>query len=74
MRLPRGIAKVERISLQPGDRLVLTADRRLDDEEFQVLCERTRAWVRSLGLPDGGVIVLEAGVSLQVLEAVAVNA
>ena len=73
MKLP-GVAKIERLSLQPGDRLVLTVDRRLDDEEFQVLCERTRAWVRSLGLPDGGVIVLEAGVSLQVLEAVAVNA
>jgi hypothetical protein len=74
MKLPRGIAKVERLSLQPGDRLVLTVDRRLDDEEFQEMCERTRAWVRSLGLPDGGVIVLEAGMSLQVLEAVAVGA
>jgi hypothetical protein len=70
MELP-DVAKVERLSLKPGDRLVLTADHPLDEHEFHALTEQMRAWARDLGLPEGGVIILEAGLSLQVLEAAA---
>jgi hypothetical protein len=68
MELP-DVAKVERLSLRPGDRLVLSFDRYLDDAEFDEVTRRTREWVRDMGLPDGGVVVLEGGASLQVLEA-----
>lgn len=65
------VAKVERLTLRPGDRLVLTVDHQLDDYEFRNLTEQAREWARDLGLPEGGVIILEAGLSLQVLEAAA---
>jgi len=68
MELP-DVAKAERLSLRPGDRLVLTADHPMDEFEFHVFCERAREMARDLGLPEGGVIVLDSGVSLQVLEA-----
>lgn len=70
MELP-DVAKVERLSLQPGDRLVVSASHPLDDFEWHVLCERLRDWARDAGLPEGSVLVLEAGLSLQVLEAAA---
>jgi hypothetical protein len=65
------VAKVERLSLRPGDRLVLTVDHQLDEEEFGQLAKRMNAWLRSAGVPEaeGRVLILEAGVSLQVLEA-----
>ena len=67
MELPE-VAKIERLSLKPGDRLVLTVDHMLVDAEFDKLREQTRKWARDLGLPEGGVIILESGLSLQVLE------
>jgi hypothetical protein len=68
MELPE-VSKVERLSLRPGDRLVLTVDRLVDDREFDVLRERVGEWAQGLGLPENGVVILEAGLSLQVLEA-----
>jgi hypothetical protein len=62
------VAKIERLSLRPGDRLVLSVDHLLDDAELAGLREGVRAW----GLPEGSVIILEAGLSLQVLEAAAI--
>jgi hypothetical protein len=70
MELP-DVARIERLSLRPGDRLVLTVDHPLDDAEFSVLLERTRELARDLGLPEGGVIILDSGTSLQVLEGTA---
>jgi hypothetical protein len=61
------VAKIERLSLKPGDRLVLSVDHRLSDAEFAWLTESVRAW----DLPEGSVIILEGGLSLQVLEAAA---
>ena len=70
MDLP-DVAKVERLSLRPGDRLVLTTDHKLDGYEFHKLTEQVREWARDLGLPEGSILILEAGLSLQVLEAAA---
>lgn len=67
MELP-DVAKIERLSLPPGDRLVLTVDHLLDEYELHMLREQTREWARDLGLPEVVVIVLESGLSLQVLE------
>jgi hypothetical protein len=64
------VAKIERLSLRPGDRLVLSVDHPLDDVELTELAEGVRGW----GLPEGSVIILEAGLSLQVLEAAGVAA
>ena len=68
MELP-DVARVERLSLRPGDRLVLTCDHQLDDREWHVLSERMGAWAREVGLPKGGILILDAGMSLQMLEA-----
>ena len=67
------VAKVERLTLRAGDRLVVTVDHPMDEYEFHALTERLRAWLRSAGVTeiDGRVLILEAGVSLQVLEAAA---
>ena len=62
------VAKAERLGLRPGDRLVLTVDHLLDEVEFSALREQVRELADNLGLPEGGVIILEGGVSLQVLE------
>jgi hypothetical protein len=59
------VARVERLSLRPGDRLVLTVARSLDDAEFCALREQ----VGALGFPEGSVLILDSGMSLQVLEA-----
>jgi len=58
------VESVERLSLRPGDRIVLTSASRLDDEQFAELSQHIKSW----GLPeDVKVIILEAGLSLQVL-------
>ena len=63
MNLPE-VAKVERLSLRPGDRLVLSFDCRVSDEESDAILAEARAW----GLPEGTkVIILDRGQSLQVL-------
>jgi hypothetical protein len=63
------VAKVERLSLKPGDRLVLSVDHCLSDEEYHEITGRMDEWARAAGLPEGGFLILEAGQSLQVLEA-----
>lgn len=59
------VTKVERLTLRPGDRLVLSVDHELDDAGWAQVLDGVRRW----GLPEGSVIVLEAGLSLQVLAA-----
>jgi hypothetical protein len=59
------VAGIERLSLHPGDRLVLSLDCQLNDAEFASLKEYVRGW----GLPEGSVIIIDGGVHLQVLEA-----
>ena len=63
MELPE-VATAARLSLRPGDRLVLTFDARLTPEEYDTLSVQVKDW----GLPDDvKVIVLEGGATLQVL-------
>lgn len=68
MELP-DVAKVERLGLRPGDRLVLTVDHMLQDDEYSQLASLMKKWTHGLGLPENGVLILEPGASLQVLEA-----
>lgn len=69
MELP-DVATIERLSLRPGDRLVLSFDYQLDDTMFAALKEYVRGW----GLPEGSVIIIDSGARLQVLEAPATAA
>ena len=63
MDLPE-VASAARLSLRPGDRLVLSVAQRLSDYEFESLNEQVKTW----GLPDGvKIIILEQGMSLEVL-------
>jgi hypothetical protein len=63
MTLPE-VATAARLSLRPGDRLVLSFDYRLDDASFDAVTEQVKTW----GLPeDVKVIILDQGQSLQVL-------
>ena len=66
MELP-DVAKIERLTLKPGDRLVLSFDRYLSDAEYDGVREQVRLW----GLPPGGVLVLDGGAKLRVLEVAA---
>jgi hypothetical protein len=59
------VAKIERLSLRPGDRLVLSFDYQLFDDEFAALTKYVRGW----GLPEGSVLIIDNGARLQVLEA-----
>ena len=59
------VARVERLALKPGDRLVLTFRQHLEDADYDVIREHVRNW----GLPPGQVIILDGGASLRVLEA-----
>lgn len=65
MELP-DVATIERLSLRPGDRLVLSYDYQLSDAEFAGIKRQVSTW----GLPEGSVIILDSGSRLQVLEAV----
>jgi hypothetical protein len=58
------VARVERLTLRPGDRVVVTVERHLTDAEFGDL----RAQVRGWGLPEGSVIIVSGGMTLSVLE------
>jgi hypothetical protein len=63
MHLPE-VGTVERLSLRPGDRLVLTVPHPLDQAEFDSLWSAVATW----GMPEGvKVIILDSGMSLQVL-------
>jgi hypothetical protein len=62
------LAEVEsaaRLSLRPGDRLVLSFPQRLSEQEFDSVRDLiTETW----DLPDGvGVIILDSGATLQVV-------
>lgn len=58
------VAGVKRLSLRPGDRLVLSVEQRLTDEDYARLRDDVNGW----GLPEGvKVIVLDGGSKLQVL-------
>ena len=58
------VAAVARLSLRPGDRLVLSFDSRLDEAQYDAVAQDVKGW----GLPeDVKVIVLDGGATLQVL-------
>lgn len=56
------VAEVERLTLNPGDMLVLKSPIRLSNDERAQLAEQLR-----LLLPDTKVIALEAGLDISVL-------
>jgi len=61
------ITEVQRLTLKPGDRLVVRTDEKLSDQTADRLRERLHAW---LGLPDDvRVLILDRGVSIEVVEA-----
>lgn len=63
MELPE-VAAAARLSLRPGDRLVLSFAERLDMAQYERLSQDVKGW----GLPeDVKVIILDGGATLQVL-------
>ena len=62
-----GITEVQRLTLKPGDRLVIRTDAKLSDQAAVHLLERVRV---RLGLPgDVRVVILDSGMSIEVVEA-----
>lgn len=60
------ITEVQRLTLKPGDRLIVRTDEKLSDQVAAALRERLHAW---LGLPDDvRVLILDRGVSIEVVE------
>ena len=62
MSLPE-ITEVERITLKPGDRLAIRADRRLTPETAARIREIAEA-----AFPGVPLLILDAGMSLEVVE------
>lgn len=60
------ITDVQRLTLKPGDRLVVRTGEKLSPEVAATLREHLHGW---LGLPDDvRIVVLDSGVSLEVVE------
>jgi hypothetical protein len=60
------IAEVQRLTLKPGDRLIVRTDAKLSAQTAANLLERVRA---RLGIPDDvHVVVLDSGMSVEVVE------
>jgi hypothetical protein len=65
MTLPE-IAEVQRLTVNPGDRLIVRAPAKLDAATAAHLIERLRA---GLDLPDDvRVVILDGGMSVEVVE------
>ena len=65
MNLPE-ITAVERLTLKPGDRLVLRTDEKLSAKQFYQLREAVRA---NLDIPDDvPLLILSRGMSVEVVE------
>jgi hypothetical protein len=60
------ITDVQRLTLKPGDRIVVRTDAKLSAQTADGLLERVRA---GLGIPDDvHVVILDSGMSLEVVE------
>jgi hypothetical protein len=59
------ITEVQRLTLKPGDLLVVRTDETLDAQTADRLRERLYAW---LGVPGVRILVLDRGASLEVVE------
>jgi hypothetical protein len=60
------ITEVQRLTVKPGDRLIIRTDAKLSAQTAEYLLERVR---HRLDLPDGvRVVVLDSGMSMEVVE------
>lgn len=65
MNLPE-VTEVQRLTVKPGDRLILRTDAKLSAAVAAALLEQVRA---RLGLPDDvRVVILDCGMSVEVAE------
>ncbi len=61
------ITEVQRLTVKPGDRLIVRTDEKLSPETVAALRKHLHSW---LGLPDDvRVLILDGGASLEVVEA-----